>query len=114
MATVASTPGAGLGARPGTRSLSVLDTLAALLLVAVFTAALVRRLSRPRLTALIGARHTPARNHVLLVGFGQVGFRLAQELLSRGIAVIGVESDPDAPCVRLARARGHPRGDRAR
>jgi hypothetical protein len=107
VATVASTPGAG-SAPAWYKVLSVLDTLAALLLVAVFTAALVRRLSRPRLTALIGARRAPARNHVLLVGFGQVGFRLAQELLSRGIAVIGVESDPDAPCVRLARAAGIP------
>ena len=62
------------------KALSALDTLAALLLVAVFTAALVRRLSRPRLTTLLGRRAAPARGHVLLIGFGQVGFRLAQEL----------------------------------
>jgi Trk K+ transport system NAD-binding subunit len=52
---------------------------------------------------------------VLLVGFGQVGFRLAQELQRRHVAVLGVERDPDAPCVRLARAAGIPvaigRGD---
>jgi voltage-gated potassium channel Kch len=114
VATVASTPGAAGG--PGWfKLLSALDTLAALVLVAVFTAALVRRLSRPRLTTLIGRRAAPARGHVLLIGFGQVGFRLAQELQRRGLAVLGVESDPDAPCVRLARAAGIPvaigRGD---
>jgi voltage-gated potassium channel Kch len=114
VATVASTPGAA--AAPGWfKALSALDTLAALLLVAVFTAALVRRLSRPRLTTLLGARAAPARGHVLLIGFGQVGFRLAQELHGRGIAVLGVERDSDAPCVRLARAAGIPvaigRGD---
>jgi Trk K+ transport system NAD-binding subunit len=114
VATVAGTPGAERAAA-WYKVVSVLDTLAALALVAVFTAALVRRLSRPRLTTLVGARAAPARNHVLLVGFGQVGFRLAQELRRRGVAVLGVERDPDAPCVRLARAAGIPvaigRGD---
>ena len=114
VATVAGTPGATTAAA-WYKTLSVVDTLAALLLVAVFTAALVRRLSRPRLTTLLGPRAAPARGHVLLVGFGQVGFRLAQELRRRGVAVLGVERDPDAPCVRLARAAGIPvaigRGD---
>ncbi len=114
VATVAGTPGAERAAA-WYKVISVLDTLAALALVAVFTAALVRRLSRPRLTTLVGARAAPARNHVLLIGFGQVGFRLAQELRRRGVAVLGVERDPDAPCVRLARAAGIPvaigRGD---
>jgi Trk K+ transport system NAD-binding subunit len=114
VATVAGTPGAASGAA-WFKAVSALDTLAALLLVAVFTAALVRRLSRPRLTTLLGPRAAPARHHVLLVGFGQVGFRLAQELHRRGVAVLGVERDSDAPCVRLARRAGIPvaigRGD---
>jgi voltage-gated potassium channel Kch len=114
VATVAGLPGAASGAA-WFKAVSAVDTLAALLLVAVFTAALVRRLSRPRLTTLLGARAAPARGHVLLVGFGQVGFRLAQELRRRGVAVLAVERDPEAPCVRLARAAGIPvaigRGD---
>lgn len=114
VATVAGAPGSGTGPA-WYKAISVFDLLAALLLVAVFTAALVRRLSRPRLTTLLGPRAAPARGHVVLVGFGQVGFRLAQELRRRGIAVLGVERDPDAPCVRLARAAGIPlaigRGD---
>jgi len=100
VATVAGTPGAASGPA-WFKTLSTLDTLAALLLVAVFTAALVRRLSRPRLTTLFGARAAPARRHVLLVGFGQVGFRLAQELHRRGIAVLGVERDDRATLERL-------------
>ena len=114
VATVAGPPGAATAAA-WYKIVSVLDTLAALALVAVFTAALVRRLSRRRLTTLLGPRAAPARGHVLLVGFGQVGFRLAQELRQRGVAVLGVERDPDAPCVRLARGAGIPvavgRGD---
>lgn len=114
VATVAGAPGAASGAG-WFKVLSALDTIAALLLVAVFTAALVRRLSRRRLTSVLGSRAAPARGHILLVGFGQVGFRLAQELRRRGVAVLGVERDPDAPCVRLASAAGIPvaigRGD---
>jgi len=114
VATVAGTPGAATSP-DWYKAVSALDTIAALLLVAVLTAALVRRLSRRRLTTLFGPLAAPARHHVLLVGFGQVGFRLAQELKGRGIAVLGVESDADAPCVRLARGAGIPvaigRGD---
>ncbi len=114
VATVAGSPGVA-SAPTWYKVLAVLDLLAALLLVAVFTAALVRRLSRPRLTTLLGRCAAPGRHHVLLVGFGQVGFRLALQLRARGVAVLGVERDPEAPCVRLARAAGIPvaigRGD---
>ncbi len=114
VATVASAPAAATGA-PWFKLLSALNMVLALLLVAVFTAALVRRLSRRRLTMLFGPRAAPARGHVLLIGFGQVGFRLAQALHERGIPVLGVERDPEAPCVRLARAARIPvaigRGD---
>jgi voltage-gated potassium channel Kch len=94
---------------------SALNILAALVLVAVFTAALVRRLSRPRLTTIIGRRAAPARGHIVLVGFGQVGFRLSQALRERGVAMVAVERSIDAPCVRLAQKAGIPvligRGD---
>jgi len=114
VATVSGTPGSETSP-DWYKALSALNTIVALLLVAVLTAALVRRLSRRRLTTLFGPLAAPARHHVLLVGFGQVGFRLAQELRRRGVAVLGVERDPDAPCVRLARAAGIPvaigRGD---
>ncbi len=114
VATVSGTPGAAT-APDWYKVLSALNTIVALLLVAVLTAALVRRLSRRRLTTLFGPLAAPARHHVLLVGFGQVGFRLAQELGRRGVAVLGVERDPEAPCVRLARSAGIPvaigRGD---
>ncbi|HET8978314.1 MAG TPA: NAD(P)-binding protein [Solirubrobacteraceae bacterium] len=114
VATVADFPGAP--ASPvWFKAVSTALTIAAVLLLAIFTAALVRRLSRPRLTALFGPRAAPSRGHVLLVGFGQVGFRLAQELRRHGIPVLAVERDLDAPCLRLARAAGIPvaigRGD---
>lgn len=94
---------------------STAATVVAVVLVAIFTAALVRRLGRPRLTTLFGHHQPAGAKHALLVGFGQIGFRLAQELQERGMRVIALERDVDAPCVRLARRAGIPvaigRGD---
>jgi voltage-gated potassium channel Kch len=114
VATVAGPPGAASGPA-WFKLLSAANMVLAVVLVAIFTAALVRRLSRRRLTTLFGPRSAPARHHVVLVGFGQVGFRLAQALRERGAAVIAIERDPDAPSVRLAKVAGIPvalgRGD---
>lgn len=114
VATVAASPEANAGAA-WFKLLSAANMVVAIVLVAIFTAAFVRRLSRRRLTSLLGRRAAPARNHVIVVGFGQVGFRFAQLLCERGVAVIAVERDADAPSVRLARGAGIPvaigRGD---
>jgi Trk K+ transport system NAD-binding subunit len=114
VATVAGPPGAESGP-DWFKLVSAANMVLAIALVAIFTAALVRRLSRRRLTTLFGPRAAPARHHVVLVGFGQVGFRLAQALKERGIAVVAIERDVEAPSVRLAKAAGIPvaigRGD---
>jgi Trk K+ transport system NAD-binding subunit len=87
---------------------ATLDTLVAIGLLAVFTAALVRILSRARLTTVFGGRSAPARDHVLVAGVGQVGYRLVELLRSRGIPVLGLELNADSPSVRLAHARRLP------
>ncbi len=114
IATVADAP-ASRFAPAWFKIVSSVNIVAALALVAVFTAALVRRLSRPRLTTLVGSRAAPARGHVVLIGVGQVGVRLAQTLRERRIPVTAVEVNPDAPYVRLAHDAGFPvvigRGD---
>jgi len=114
LATVTDVPRSG-SAATWFKLVSVVVTVISVVLVAVFTAALVRRLGGPRLTALFGRRRAAARGHVLLVGFGQIGFRLAQELQYQHIPVVALDSDAEAPCVRLARGAGVPvaigRGD---
>ena len=114
VATVAGPPGAARGP-DWFKLVSAANMVLAVALVAIFTAALVRRLSRRRLTTLFGPRAAPAHHHVVLVGFGQVGFRLAQALRRRGVAVVAIERDAEAPSVRLAKAAGIPvaigRGD---
>lgn len=86
-------------------------TLAALLVMAftaMFAAGLVNYLLSGRHVALIGRRVAPRSGHVIVVGMGQVGIRLAQELRAAGIAVIGIEQDPAARALPIARQSGIP------
>ena len=107
VATITDSQAAARG--PGWFKLvSTVTALTAVILVAVFTAALVRRLSQPRLTTLVGRRSAPRRDHVVVVGLGQVGFRLAQALIARAVPVLAVERNLAAPCVRMARRAGIP------
>ncbi|MFI6577952.1 NAD-binding protein [Nocardiopsis sp. NPDC050513] len=92
--------------------------LGTIVFTAMFTAGLIERMLGPRLVGLIGSRTVPRFGHVIVVGMGQVGLRLCCELRRLGIPVVGVERDPRAPNVRLARSLGIPvvaghGGDRA-
>ncbi len=86
-------------------SLAMLLTIA---LSAMFTAGIVEHLLSGRLVGLAGRRVLPQRGHVIVVGMGQVGMRLAEELRSLGLAVVGVERDPRAKNLPMARAMGIP------
>ena len=114
LVTIADSPEAGR-ASVWFKVVSTANSLIAVGLLAVFTAALVRILSRLRLTTVFGARSAPGHGHVIVVGFGQVGFRLTQTLRTRGVPVLAVEATEHAPAVRLAPRAGLPlaigRGD---
>jgi hypothetical protein len=88
--------------------MSALAMLATLMFAAMFTAGLVDRLLGPRLVGMVGPRTLPHAGHVIVVGLGQVGLRLCQELIRLGIPVIGVERNPSAPHLRIARTLGIP------
>src|SRR6185436_7058864 len=62
--------------------------LVALLFAAAFTGGLVERLIGRRLTGLVGKRAVPRSDHVVVVGLGQVGLRLATLLRHAGIPVV--------------------------
>lgn len=46
------------------------------------------------------------RNHVVVAGLGDVGFRLAAELNELGARVIGIDLDPTGPSIEGCRERG--------
>ena len=82
---------------------SALAMLAALGFTAIFTAGVVDRLLSRRLTAIVGRRSVPRRDHVVVVGLGQVGLRLCMLLRELGVPVLAVEVDPESYHVNRAK-----------
>ena len=82
--------------------------LTALVFEAFFTAGIVNRLIDRRLTGLFGRRAVPRRDHVLVVGLGQVGLRLCLLLRDCGVAVVAVDDQEDGENVGKAREEGLP------
>lgn len=75
---------------------------------ALFTAGIVNRFLSARSIDIVGPRIRPSRDHVVVVGLGQVSLRLCLALRKLGIPVIAVERDPGAANLRLARSAGIP------
>lgn len=82
--------------------------LLATALTAAATAGLINRLTTRRLVALVGRRTLPRRDHVLVIGLGQVGLRLAIMLMHQGVRVVAIERDRRAANVHLAKRLGIP------
>ena len=82
--------------------------LVALLFAAAFTAGLVNRVVERRLTGLVGRRAVPRRDHVVVVGLGQVGMRLCLMLRACRIPLVAVESDENGESVGIAKELGLP------
>lgn len=77
--------------------------LTALAFTAIFTAGVVDRLLDRRLTAMVGPRSVPRRDHVVVVGLGQVGLRLCLLLRELKVPVLAIEADPDHEYVPRAK-----------
>ena len=87
----------------GLKSFLAVAMLCALVAEASFTAGLVNRLIDRRLTGLFGRRAVPRRDHVVVVGLGQVGLRLAVLLRHCGIGVVSIDDREEGENVGLAR-----------
>ncbi|HEX2411555.1 MAG TPA: NAD-binding protein [Solirubrobacteraceae bacterium] len=92
----------------GLKAFLTASMLAALVFEASFTAGLVNRLIDRRLTGLFGRRAVPRRDHVVVVGMGQVGLRLCLLLREVGIGVVAVDDREEGENVGLAREFGLP------
>jgi voltage-gated potassium channel Kch len=87
---------------------AIIAMLAAIIFLAVFTAGMVEHLLSGRYIGLFGRRAMPRSGHVIVVGLGQVGFRLCQELQQLGLAVVGLERSEHCPNLPIARAADIP------
>ena len=94
---------------PGWYKLFISATmLLGLVFAAAFTAGLVNRMIDRRLTGLTGRRAVPRRDHVVVVGLGQVGLRLCLALRACGVLAVAVERDAQRETVGVAREIGLP------
>ncbi|MFB6724312.1 NAD-binding protein [Kribbella sp. NPDC056345] len=89
-------------AAPWAKVAGVLVQLTGIVLMALLTAVIVDSLIGARLTRVIGGVRGRPRNHVVVCGLGTVGARVLEILSERGVAVVGVEHDEDAPGVQTA------------
>lgn len=85
-----------------------ISMLTALVFEALFTAGIVNRLIDRRLTGIVGKRAVPRRDHVVVVGLGQVGMRLCLLLRRCGIGVVAVDDQEEGENVGVAKELGLP------
>jgi Trk K+ transport system NAD-binding subunit len=89
-------------AAPWAKLAAVVVQLSGIVLVALLTAVIVDSLIGARLSRMIGGVRGRPRNHVIVCGLGTVGARVLELMAERGVAVVGVEQDDDAPGVQTA------------
>jgi Trk K+ transport system NAD-binding subunit len=90
------------------KAFSILAMISTVGIAALLTAGLVNRLTDPRLTGITGRAAVPRRRHVIVIGLGQIGFRLCGLLRDLGVPVVAVEQNPNAKNVTRARDEGLP------
>ncbi|QUQ64017.1 Glutathione-regulated potassium-efflux system protein KefC [Kutzneria sp. CA-103260] len=86
--------------------IQVLDTLLGIVLIPVITAAVVGGVVTAQLSDRLGTRRAPIRDHMVVVGLGNIGSRVVGQLRDLGMPVVCVERDATAPGVALARRLG--------
>ena len=77
---------------PGPEKLiEAVATLAGVAFVPVATAAIVQAVVNARLALALGARHEPVAGHVVVVGLGNLGTRVVQQLRDLGVPVVAID-----------------------
>jgi Trk K+ transport system NAD-binding subunit len=75
-------------------------------LIAAFTAIFTNYLVRANLGGALEIRRIPESGHVIICGLGNVGFRVAEELIRQGERVVAIECRRDNPFISTARRLG--------
>ena len=84
-------------------------TFAGITMVGVVNAYITNYIISARLAQALGQqRAIDMKNHVVLVGLGEIGHRVLRDLLERGEDVVVIEQDENNPHIQKARAQGVP------
>jgi Trk K+ transport system NAD-binding subunit len=97
-----------LTAAGATQVIQVVVMLAGLAMVPVITAAVVEAVVNARLALALGRLRGPIEDHVIVVGLGNVGTRVIQQLHDLGVPVVAVDKSQSARGTQLARDLGVP------
>jgi Trk K+ transport system NAD-binding subunit len=76
--------------------------------LAIFFAVLTDTIVGARLAQVLGSVRGRMRNHVVVCGLGNMGFRLVGEFAEQGVEVVAIERDDDSRHVAAARRMGIP------
>jgi Trk K+ transport system NAD-binding subunit len=83
-------------------------TITGIALIPITTATVVDAVFGGRLAATLGRLRGPVRDHFVIVGLGNVGSMVLEQLHNLGLPVVCVERNAEARGVRLARRLGVP------
>jgi Trk K+ transport system NAD-binding subunit len=75
-------------------------------LIATFTAIVTNYLLRARLGGALEVRRIPDGGHIIVCGLGNIGYRVAEELIGAGEPVVAIELAQDGRFVATARRLG--------
>jgi Trk K+ transport system NAD-binding subunit len=99
---------ADLKAAGGEQVVHILFTVVSIAIIPLVTAAVVETVVSARLALASGGLAAPVDSHIVVVGLGNLGTRVLTALDDLGLAVVGVEGDPQARGVEVARQRRIP------
>jgi len=83
-------------------------TLTGVALVPVVVAAVVEAAVNARIALALGSRRGPDAGHVIVLGLGNLGTRVIQQLRDLGVPVVAIDKTESARGTRLVREQGIP------
>lgn len=92
-------------AGPGIKMYEILLMVLGSITLATIYSMITDFLVGSRLRKLLGGRPMPKSGHVVVVGMGNVGFRVIDELAALGVPAVAVDADPDGAFLATVRTR---------
>ncbi len=92
----------------GEQVVQAILALAGIAMIPVVTAAVVEAVVNARLALETGRLRGPIRDHVVVIGLGNVGTRVIQHLHTLGVDVVAIDQSESARGIQLAKEMGIP------